>query len=144
MKNLYQQFETNKEREQQGGFRLVFGGGEDAPVFVMRRAGGSNRKFQAVFNQKMRPYSRAIAQGTLGEEKGNEVLIDVYFEAVVTGWENVTDREGKPLEYNRANFTKLMKDLPELFSAIRDEAADIKNFQDIDSAQADGEAVGNS
>ena len=66
-------------------------------------------------------------------------LTQAQFERIVA-----QGREGKPLEYNRANFTKLMKDLPELFSAIRDEAADIKNFQDIDSAQADGEAVGNS
>ena len=144
MKNLYQQFETNKEREQQGGFRLAFGGDKDAPIFIMKRAGGSNRKFQATFNQKMRPHSRAIAQGTLGEEKGTEVLIDIYFESVVTGWENVTDRDGKPLEYNRVNFTKLMKDLPDLFITIRDEATDPKNFQDIDTAQEDGEQVGNS
>lgn len=140
--NLYEKYGTNKDLEQDGVF-LNFGEPETGPMFKVRRAGGSNTKFKAVFNQKMRPFSRAIANGTLGEDKSNSLLHEIFFESVVVGWKNINGRDGNPLEYNKANFVQLMSDLPELWGTLREEASDIRNFQDQATPEADGEALGN-
>jgi len=137
MKSLYEQFKTNPALEQDGVV-LDFGG----PKFRVRRTGGANRKYKAIFSAKIRPFSRAIANGSFSEEKSDEVLKDVFFEAVMVDWANVTDEANNPLEFNKANFLKVMNDLPDLWSAIRQEADNIKNFQD-ETAEADGENLGN-
>src|SRR5690606_18604306 len=103
------------------GVWLDFGG----PRFMVRRAGGANRKFNAVFSEVMRPHRRAMALGTMGEELSNSLLVKVYFEAVLVGWEHVKNAEGEILEFNEANFTKLMLDLPDLWDLIRSEASDL-------------------
>lgn len=137
MKNLYEQFGTDTNLEQDGVV-LSFGG----PSFRVRRAGGANRKYKAVFNAKMRPHARALANDSLGEEKSNELLLDIFFDSIMVGWQDVTDREGNELEYNRANFSKLMKDLPDLWGTLREEAGNVKNFQ-AQTAEEDGNTLGN-
>lgn len=136
-KSLYAQYKTNKNLETEGVV-LDFGG----PKFKVRRAGGSNRKYAAVFNAKMRPHAQALARGALGEEKGRDLLIDIFFDAVMLDWQNVTDENGEPMEYNRANFTKLMKDLPDFWATLREETQEIKNFQD-EQDDEDAAALGN-
>jgi len=136
MKTLYEQFETNKTHEQEGVV-LDFG----IAKFRVRRAGGSNRKFAAVFSAKTKPYRRAIDMGTMAEEVSQRLLMEVYFEAIMLGWEGVTDKRGTPMQYNLENFVTLMTDLPDLWSTIRAECDNIHNFQD-ETNKADGETLG--
>jgi hypothetical protein len=138
MKNLYEAFGTVKEYELDG-VTLDFG----VAKFRVRRAGGSNRKFLNVLSSKLRPHRRALNAGTLPDEVAEDLQMEVYFETVVTGWEGVTDREGNALEYNLANFKKVMRDLPDLWSTLREEADNLKNFQ-LEEAKADGETLGKS
>lgn len=136
MKSLYDVFSTNKDFETEG-VTLDFG----VAKFKVRRAGGSNRRFATVFRNKTKPHAQALAANTLSEETTKKILIDVYFEAVMIGWEDVTDRKGQSMAFNRENFTQLMMDLPDLWDTLRDEAEKMKNFQDATVIE-DGEALG--
>lgn len=137
MKSIYQVFATNKNLEVQG-IVLDFG----VAKFKVRRAGGSNREFNSTFANKTRAHTRAIQNGTLDPELSNAILIDVYFDAVMLGWE-VTDKNGQPMMYSRENFKNLMTELPDLWATIREEAEKMKNFQD-DEAETAGSELGKS
>lgn len=138
MKTLYQAFKTDTNLEVQG-VTLDFG----VAKFKVRRAGGSNRAYATVFSNKSKPHIRKINTGTLDEDTGLQILLDTYFEAVVLGWEGVTDENGEPLEYNRENFHKVMRDLPDLWMTIRTECDNMRNFQH-EEAKVDGESLGKS
>lgn len=122
-KGPYETFGTDKEAETDG-IDLDYGS------FKIRvaRAGGSNRKYQAALDARLRPYRRQIASGTLSEEIGEKVLREVFAETVVLSWDNVTDRKGDPIPFSRENVKKLFEDLPDLFADIRDACALSVNF----------------
>lgn len=136
MKNLYNLFKTDKNLEM-NGVVLDFGG----PQIRLRRAGGANRLFNTTFNDVSRPYAQAMAARALDPDKQRDMLIDVYFRSVVLGWDNVTDEDNKPLEFNVVNFKKVMVDLPDLWDVVRSEADNLRNFQ-LASAKEDGKLLG--
>jgi hypothetical protein len=136
MSDLYKQFGTDKTYETEGVV-LDFGSAK----FRVRRAGGSNRKFAAAFTAKTKPHRRAMEAGTLAEDVSARVLMEVYFEAVVIGWEGVTNREGDALGYNLENFVRVMTDLPDLWNTIRAECDNIRNFQ-AEQVEADAKTLG--
>jgi hypothetical protein len=138
MKTLYEAFGTVKTYETDG-VTLDFG----VAKFRVRRAGGSNRRFLSTLSAKLRPHRRALSAGTLADEVAEDLQMEVYFETVVIGWEGVTDPAGNVLEYNLVNFKQVMKDLPDLWTTLREEADNLKNFQH-DAAKVDGEELGKS
>lgn len=137
MKSLYEAFGTVKEYETEG-VTLDFG----VAQFKVRRAGGNNRRFLNTLAAKLRPHRRALDAGTLSDDVAADLQMEVYFDTVVTGWSNVTDETGAQLEYNLANFKKVMKDLPDLWNTLRSEADNLRNFQAAE-AKADGDRLGN-
>ena len=136
MKSLYSAFGTVEEYEK-NGVTLDFG----VAKFRVRRAGGSNREFLTLLATKLRPHRRSIDAGTMDEDAAKAIHLEVYFKAVVVGWEGVTDRSGSLLEYNLMNFKQVMTDLPDLWDRLRLEADTIKNFQDIETEE-DGIKLG--
>lgn len=136
MKSLYSAFGTVEEYEKSGVI-LDFG----VAKFKVRRAGGSNREFLTLLATKMRPHRRAIEAGTLDDEVGKALHLEVYFKSVVVGWEGVTDRAGNVLEYNLQNFKQVMTELPDLWDRLRMEADSLKNFQEAETEE-DGAKLG--
>lgn len=137
MANLYELYETDPELEKKG-IGLQFGD----TVFYVKRAGGANEAFDKCFEEKTRSMTSRLQLQALSEEQSSRLMQEVYFEAVMVGWKNVTDRTGAPMEYNRENFLKLMKDLPTVWRALRTEAANHENFRRAQVAQ-EGELLGN-
>jgi hypothetical protein len=136
LKSLYDAFGTVKKYEAEG-VTLDFG----VAKFRVRRAGGSNRQFMTTLAAKLRPHRRAIDAGTLPDDVAKEMQMEVYFETVVVGWEDVTDEAGNVLEYSLVNFKKVMTDLPDLWDTLRTEADNMKNFQAAEAA-VDGVQLG--
>lgn len=137
-RNLYALFETDKELEA-NGIDLKFGDS----TFRCKRAGGSNRKFETAFNEKTRAFQTKMQLASLSEEQSDKLLMEVYFEAVVLGWEDVTDREGNNLEFTLENFQKVMTDLPEVWRNLRSAAANVDNFL-VQQTKEAAEQMGNS
>lgn len=124
MSNPYEMFETDKTKVEEGVI-LDFGPFE----IKISRAGRGNRNFQKIAEKKLQAYEKPIQNKTITEEQMTEVMAEIYADAVILGWKNVKDRQGKPMPYNRANVIKLLMDLPDLFAQIRDYATDLHNFK---------------
>jgi hypothetical protein len=131
MPNVYEAFETSKKLEQDG-IVLDYGSFK----FTIARAGGANRKFANLLDRKLRPHRRAIQAGVFDDETAQRLLAESYAEAVVLGWEGVTDRDGNPLPFNRENCVRLLTDLPSLFEDVREQAQNASNFLAADREQA--------
>ncbi len=137
-KTLYDLYETDPKLEKDG-IGLRFG----EAVFYVRRAGGANTAFDTSYEDKTRNMTNRLQLQAMTEEQSSDILRRVYADAVIIGWDNVTDRDGNPLEFTKDNFVQLMADLPTLWRAIRTEAANHENFLKA-QAQQEGKAVGNS
>jgi hypothetical protein len=137
-RNLYHLFETDKELELKG-IQLKFGDS----TFRVKRAGGANRDFDTKFQEKTRQVSSQLQMAALSPEQSDQILMEVYFEAVMLGWEDVTDRAGAELEFNLKNFVQVMTDLPDLWRGLRTGAANMDHFLVVQKKVA-GETLGNS
>lgn len=116
--SLYKQFKTDEQVEKQG-LTLNFA---DGISIVIARAGGSNDRYFKRMEVLTKPYRRQIEAGTADRKVLQAVIIEVFAETVLLGWENVTDEEGKPLEFNKLNAIKVLTDLPDLFAEIQEQA----------------------
>jgi len=108
---LKKQFATDTDLETQG---IIIDYG-DVRVRIAR-AGGSNKRFTRILDQKTRPLRRAIAAGSLDEERGRAILAQAYAEAVVLSWETRVDGEWRtgidPSDVGE-NGDELLPDTPE-------------------------------
>ena len=139
MENLYGAYSADPEMESGVGVTLNFG----VCQIHTRRAGGSNKRYADALRKMTQPFRRQIQNDTVDPDKLNEVFMRCYSRTVVLGWENVTDREGKKLEFNEVNFVQVMKDLPDLWLQLQDECTKLSNFRAVTNEE-DGEQLGNS
>lgn len=121
---LYNIFSTSKEYEKEG---IVLDIGPSK--WRVRRAGGSNAEFKKLLAKRVSPHKALLKQNLMPETQGNEILAGVFADTVIIGWENVTDEDDKPLEFNRDNVIKVLTELPDLFLAIQEACEDHSNFQ---------------
>lgn len=89
--SMYRQFKTDPKLEQQG-IELDYGDF----VVTAARAGGTNRSYQRVLNQKTRPYRRAIAAGAMEPELEQRLLRETIAETCILGWHTRVDGELRP------------------------------------------------
>lgn len=136
--SLYDKFETNTSLEKSGieldygpNNRLPADSKGNHPVTIIRisRAGGSNDAYLKRMEAKAKPHRRAIQHETIDKETLAKIIREVYAETVVLGWSNVTDRDGKVLEYSIENAMTLFKDLPDLFLDIQEQAQNAALFR---------------
>lgn len=125
MKSLYEVFGTDTSLENDKGVVIDYG----VAKITVNRAGGANTKYQKVLEAKLRPYRRKLEAGTMDPELNRRLLAEVYAEAIITGWEGVTDTKNKPLAFNKENCVKVLIDLPDFFSDIIAFTSDLKNFR---------------
>lgn len=123
----YGQYKTDPTLEL-GGIILDLG---EAGKFKIARAGGANKRFAQKFQVLTKPYRRAIQTETLDEDTSSRLLREAYIDTVLLGWEGVSDPEGKPLDFNRANALQLLKDLPWLFEEVRRYAEDAAAYRQV-------------
>jgi hypothetical protein len=137
-RSLYALFETDKDLEQKG-VEFQFGDSK----FRCKRAGGSNRQFDTIFEERTRAFSTKMQMASISDEQSDRILMDVFFDAVVLGWTDVVDRAGEPIAFTKENFMQVMTDLPDLWKALRAAAVNMDNFlrQQVVAA---GETLGNS
>ena len=122
--SLYTQFETNTVVEKEG-IVLEYGLNSKQKTMGIRiaRAGGSNSAYSKQLEAKIKPYRRQIQNETMDNDVAEKITKEVYFNTVVLGWENIEDRAGVAMEFNKANFMQLMTDLPDLWSDIQTQAS---------------------
>jgi len=126
MNDLYKEFGTNKELEQ-GGVKVS---PIDGIYFWVKRTGGANKAYSEAATKRLRPYVQKFNNGkSIPLDIVQNINIELFVEYALTNWENVTDRQGNPLPFNKENATKLLQELPELYSFLSDSGSDLSLFQ---------------
>lgn len=125
MNDIYTKFGTDKNLERTG---IVLDYGDGLEIRIAR-AGGSNTRFEKATQQKMRKYSQQLKHDLLEPDQMREVMREVLAETVVLGWEGVTDRQGKALEFTVPNCVQLFKDLPDLFDDVLEQSRKASLFK---------------
>ncbi len=134
MSALHKAFNSNKDLEK-SGILLQYGevvrDGKKVPVTItIARAGGSNTRFDKVFEVKTKPYKRLIQSDALDKEVSKKIMREVYAETVILGWENVQNNEDEFLPFNKENVITILTELPDLFDDIAAQASKASLFRD--------------
>lgn len=121
----YAMFQTDAKLEKDG---IILDYGD----FKLRiaRAGGANRRYERLLEQRTKPIRRALQTDAPGLKRRVEpILREVFAETVVLGWEGVVDRDGNELPFTKENCIKLFEDLPDLFADVQEQATKMSNFR---------------
>jgi hypothetical protein len=138
--SIYTQYQTNPEFETKG-VEVTYGNFR----VVLARAGGSNKRYATILEQKTRPYRRAVQTGTLSNDVSLRLLKETFAEAVVLNWSTLVDGEWKQgietpdgglMPFSKENVLKIFEDLPDLFMEIQEQATSLALFKD-EQAEAD-------
>lgn len=123
---------------------------DSSTAITLARAGGSNVKFQAVLDAKIKPHRRAIEAGTLDPKLDRRMMAEVYADTVVKNWETLVgdklvqgieadpnatagtyshdiDKSGL-VPFNRQNVVATLLALPDLFGDLQRESQRVGNF----------------
>jgi hypothetical protein len=125
--SMYSQFKTDSQLEKTGicvdygTFRIT-----------LARAGGSNLKFQKVYEFLTKPYRRLIEQDNLPIEIDRQISRTLYARAVIQNWEikledetwkqGIEGEDGSLLEYTEDNVVMTLEKLPDLLADIQRQA----------------------
>jgi len=148
--SLQSLFGTDKSKEIEGTWIdvTVNDDGTDCG-FKVSRMSVHNRRFAAAIAKRQKKYG--VKLKTMGQEKNQSDMIEVFVETVLVNWQNVVDfREGAQdnvvkgepsvkIEYSRENAIWLLNQLPDLFELLVNESTELTNFQ----AEDDEEKVKN-
>lgn len=112
--------------QERNGVEFDFGNGT---IITAARAGGYNKKFNAIVRREHKKRQHAVDAGllTIGEER--ELLATCYADAVVLGWEGVTDGNGEDIPYSRENVIRVLCKRPKLLDALYQACINPENFQ---------------
>jgi hypothetical protein len=98
--------------------------------FLIARQSRTNQKYAATLARVIGPYRQQLANEMVSEALSNKLNIQVFCESVLLGWENVTDRNGKPLEFNVSNAINLMTELHDLYQLLNAKSQSLVTFKD--------------
>lgn len=141
--SLYEQFKTSTDLETEGVV-LDYG----SCRIRVARAGGSNKKFSRVLENKMKPYRRQLQAGTLENDAALGVMREVFAEAIILGWETKDENgawvsgiegpDGEVLPVTSANVIETFNNLPDLFLDLHEQASQMALFRQDELAAAAG------
>jgi len=147
--SLYSQYKTNTEYEKKG---VTFQFGDYR--IVLARAGGANARYQKVLTAKMKPYRRAIQNGSLDNETEIRIMRETFIDCCIIDWltksvaedgtvdwkKGIEGPDGTLKPVNKENLLAVYEDLPDLFIEHQNLANDMNNYR-AEEIEAD---VGNS
>ena len=129
--SLFAQFATNRKSEVEG-VEFTFGG-EGTAVFTLARMGNTNKRYKKMLEQESKPYAHAIRNDNLDPAIDEAITLKIFIATVLIGWRNVVEPKvfgnDSPAECTPENAEKLFKALPELYIALKENAAKMSNFR---------------
>jgi len=127
--SLYKNYATDSVKEQTG-VPITFEPNDDGtiPTFICSRIGESNKEYTKALRHATKPYERQIALKTLPQEKDAEIYLNVFVDTILKGWSNVRDETNVDMPFNKANAKKLLTDLPDLYTELKNQAGEAALF----------------
>lgn len=138
---MYDNFATDRKLEVEGTW-TNYG---DFRVKIAH-TGGANKAYLTQGEQRMKPFRRAIDSGSFPRERMEAILIELYADTIIKGWETNVGEPGEEkwqegienpdggdlLPFNRANVVMTLKNLPALFYDIKEVADSIAAYRQMD------------
>ena len=104
-------------------------------IIKIARAGGANKKYERVMESLTQPHRRKIQRDDLDPEVAMSIAQKAFARAVVLDWSGVTyddlgdDRGEVTAPYSPTNCELLFKQLPDIFTEIREIANNAVMFR---------------
>lgn len=146
---MYSTFETDENLEISGVW-IDYG---DFRVRIAS-AGQGNKRYVKYAEAKLKPVRRAIEAGSLGQDRSNNIMSDIYAVTIIQDWEvkdkkgkdiedakwvvGIEDRSGKILPVTTENVVKTLLNLPRLFIDLQEQAALLSNFRKAEIEEDSG------
>lgn len=124
MSGVFDDFETDKTVEKEGVW-VDYG---DYKIRIAR-AGGANKAYEICLANKSKPYRKQIQNGSMDIARQKELVKEAYIETIVLDWENITERDGTPIPFNKANVKGLFNRVPDLWEDLMTQAQDLALFK---------------
>ncbi len=70
----------------------------------------------------------SLRMANVDENELEEARMEVFARHLITGWNNITDKEGNDLEFTPDNAVMLLKDLPDLAQILLSFSLDRENY----------------
>lgn len=113
------------EAKEKDGVGIAYG----KLVTKIARAGGSNKAFAVLWEEKTRPYKRLIENGIeLPEDVAQDIVQGAYAEAIVRDW-NLTEEDGTAVPCNTETVLAEFKRNPEYFRFVYQESQKSANYR---------------
>jgi hypothetical protein len=130
--SIFEQFGTSKELEKKG-VRIPYGKNKDGSemAFFIRRMSKSNKKYTKGFAESTKPYQRQIEMDMLKEETADEILMNVFVDTVLVGWENIQQNDGTVILFDHDNAVSLFTELPDLYADLVEKSKKASLFREI-------------
>lgn len=129
--SLFEQFETNAEKEIEGvPVKYAPNGDGTVPTFYLSRMGKSNKKYSKALDKATKPYARQMQLGTLADETAEDLFRNVFIKTVLKGWDNVRGKDGKDMAFTVENANELFTKLPDLYEDLQEKARSAALFRE--------------
>ncbi len=126
--SIYELYETDLAMEVEGFWHTV----TKKIKVKMARAGGANLAFTSTLEKKTRDHRKrggALEGEKVDVELVTELMKEAFAETIILDWKGITNKEGKTVAFSVAAAKKLLSDLPDLYSELRDAAGTAANFR---------------
>lgn len=134
-------FATNKTKEVEGvEIAVGINDHNKEPIYItVSRMSRSNKRYTKALEEATRVHSASIANETLDNELGNEILRRVFAETVLLGWRNLPkseltgdDEDTEELPFSAENAIALFNELPDLYDDWEGRAKKSATFRDAE------------
>ena len=135
--SLSAQFKTDNDKEV-NGVPVTFGENADGsvPTFTVSRMSRTNQRYAKALERASKPYKRQIDNGTFDAVASEKLLMSVFVDSVLTGWDNIllSDVTGNPDDkgfamFSRENALALFTNLPELYAELSGQANNLSLYR---------------
>ena len=100
---------------------------------IIKRAGASNKPYAQAFQKFQQTNTRKIKHNLMSESEANKILAGIMVDHIITGWEDVQEREDSgdwvDVKFTQKKCLEMLKLYPEAMKLILQEAQDVENFK---------------
>lgn len=128
--SLFSQFATDPQKEREG-INIVFPPNDDGtiPSFRVRRRSDRNQEYAKMLKRETEQYRRQIDMGMLDDMVSRAILMKVFCSTVLLGWDNVQDKDNKPIVFSPENAIALFNELGDLYNDLISQSDKASNFR---------------
>lgn len=129
--SIFAQFETNKEAEKKGA-AVTYAANDDGtiPTFYVSRMSRSNKNYLKALDRNAKPHRRSIDLETIKPEVADSINLKVFVDSILLGWENIKNKDGEIIQFNKENAISLFESLPDLYDDLSERARKASTFRD--------------